>query len=77
MKFSMNGYRRKLSHDVQLLRNISERIALGNNFDSDELVIAVNNVITDSNIINCVYDDKESDFTDMSNLSVEHIKINV
>lgn len=76
MKFSMNGFRRQLSNDVESLREVTERIKEGEWYDPEELFGAVNQVITHSNVVNCVYYKGDPDFKDMSDLEVEHIETN-
>ena len=73
----MNGLRRNLSNNVANLAEIVICLKedLGSE-DFNELCEAVNNVIQDSNVLNCVFDpDNDADFTDMSDLEVDHIDI--
>lgn len=77
MKVSMNGLRRNLSNNVANLAEIVICLKedLGSE-DFNELCEAVNSVITDSNVLNCVFNpDDDTDFTDMSELEVDHIDI--
>jgi len=74
MKFSMNGFRRQLSNNVDDLKTITETMLNDEWFDKDSFVDAVNELITNSNVINCVYDNENPDFTEMSDLEVEHIE---
>lgn len=73
MRFSMNGFRRHLSCDVKELRDIAEAIIAGDWYDPDDFRRAVNEVITHSNVINCVYENSNPDFSDMSDLEVAHL----
>lgn len=73
MKFSMNGFRRQLNADVGSLREIVHGIVNSREFDKDELVEAMNEVIQHSNVINCVFDPEDPDFVDMSDIAVETI----
>lgn len=75
MKFSMNGFRRQLSNDVDSLREVAERIKNGDWYDPEELYEAVNQVITHSNVINCVSIPDDPEFKDMSDMEVQHIEI--
>ena len=74
MKFSMNGFRRQLSNDVEALKLISKAIIAGDFYDEEEFVDAVNDLIIKSNVINCVFQDDDEDFSDMSDLEVDHIE---
>lgn len=74
MKFSMNGFRRQLSGDVQALRDEVKKIISGEYCDHDDLIEAMNSVITHSNAVNCVYIDGDSDFSEMSDVEIEHIE---
>ena len=76
MKFSMNGFRRNLSGDVKSLRDIVEAIINDEYWEKEDLIVAANQIITHSNVVNCVYDNNDSDFTDMSDVEVEHIDRN-
>lgn len=75
MKFSMNGFRRQLSNDVSKLSELVEDVLRGDHYDEDDLVEAMNDVITHSNLINCVYSEGDEHFDDMSELEVEHIEL--
>jgi len=74
MKFSMNGFRRNLSNDVRELRDIVAAINNNQFYDKEDLVNAMNDVITHSNVVNCVYNPGDADFKDMSEIEVEHIE---
>lgn len=74
MKFSMNGFRRQLSNNVDDLKIITETMLRDEWFDKDSFVDAVNELITNSNVINCVFDDENPDFSEMSDLEVDHIE---
>lgn len=75
MKFSMNGFRRSLNADIQELRDIVESVVSEErDYDPEDLVTAMNNVITHSNVINCVYDKENPDFSEMGDLEIEHIE---
>lgn len=74
MKFSMNGFRKGLSWDIQTLRDVVWRAANGKAFDPDELIDAANAVISHSNVINCVYDDNDPEFSDLSHIEVKSIE---
>lgn len=76
MKFSMNGARRQLSNDAEALRDIARDIINGNFYEKEDLVEAVNKIITHSNVINCVYSKDDPDFTEMSDIQVEHLELN-
>ena len=75
MKFSMNGFRRTLSGDVETLRDIAQAVAAGHYYDQEDFVKAVNQIITHSNVLNCVYETGNPDFTDMGDLEVDHLEM--
>lgn len=74
MRFSMNGFRRQLSSDTKQLRDLVDSAAKGDYFDSEDLVEAMNDLITHSNVINCTFDKNNPDFSDLSDLEIEHIE---
>lgn len=71
----MNGFRKGLSEDVDELRQLVEKVVKGDFFDEEELVDAMNKVVTSSNVINCVFVEGDKNFTDLSDLEIEHIEI--
>lgn len=71
MKVSMNGLRRNLSGDVETLRDLVESVLKGEWYDGADLRNAMNDVIQDSNVLNCVFSKDDPDFTDMGNVEVE------
>ncbi|WP_417500758.1 hypothetical protein [Marinobacter sp.] len=75
MKFSMNGFRRQLSGDAENLRDIARDVMNEEWFDREDFVEAINQIITHSNVINCVYQNDDPDFVDMSDLEVGHLEI--
>lgn len=75
MKFSMNGFRRQLSGDVSNLRDMVENVAFGDWFDREDLINAMNQVITHSNVINCVYCKDDPDFSDLSDIRIENLEM--
>ncbi len=75
MKFSMNGFRRQLSEDVETLRNLVRDSLNGEFCDREELVEAMNQVITHSNVINCVYQKDDPEFVEIK-LEVDHLEMN-
>ena len=74
MKFSMNGFRRQLSNDCQQLKEIALSIISGDLYEHDDLIDAVNQLITHSNVINCVSIVGDANFSDMSDLEIEHLE---
>ena len=74
MKFSMNGFRRNFSEDVELLREIVSAVINDNDYDKEELVDSLNQVITHSNVINCIYDNENPDFNNMSDTEVKRLE---
>lgn len=74
MIFSMNGFRRQLSSDVDSLKKIVEEALTGQFYEDEDLVNAMNEVITHSNVVNCVYDIESPEFIDMSDLEIDHIE---
>tara|TARA_R110001583_G_scaffold34551_2_gene115897 strand:+ start:3053 stop:3280 length:228 start_codon:yes stop_codon:yes gene_type:complete len=75
MKFSMDGFRDQLSNDTRALKEIVGAVIRGEHYDEKDLVEAVNEVITKSNVLNCVYQEGDPLFNDMSEVSVEPIEI--
>lgn len=75
MKFSMNGFRSQLSGDTQDLRYIAKTIINDEWYSKEDLAEAVNAIIRHSNVLNCVFQPNDPDFTDMSDLEVEHIEL--
>lgn len=71
MKFSMNGFRRQLSHDVATLRDLVRDSINMELHDDAELVDAMNAVITHSNVVNCVYQEGDDTFIEMGELEIE------
>lgn len=74
MKFSMNGFRRNLHSDVEELREIAKSIIDNGRADpdeSEELMNAVNNMIIQSNTLNCVSIKDDPNFLDMSSLELQ------
>ncbi|NIC05216.1 hypothetical protein [Billgrantia bachuensis] len=71
MKVSMNGLRRNLSGDVETLRDLVESVLKGEWYDGEDLRNAMNDVIRDSNVLNCVFSKDDPDFTDLSSVEVE------
>lgn len=71
MKVSMNGLRRNLSGDVETLRDLVESVLKGEWYDREDLRNAMNDVIRDSNVLNCVYYKDNPDFTDLGSVEVE------
>jgi hypothetical protein len=75
MKFSMNGFRAQLSRDTESMKDIVQDIINDNFYEKEDLVEAMNEIITHSNIINCVYYSDDPDFTDMSGTEIEHLEL--
>lgn len=75
MKVSMNGLRRNLSRDIDTLREIVLLILQDEWYDKDELIEAMNDIIQDSNVLNCVFTD-DPEFTDISDIAIEQIESN-
>ncbi len=73
MKFSMNGFRRQLSNDVATLSEIITTVLNSDYYDDEDLIEAMNQVITHSNVVNCAYNNDDPDFSDMSDLEIDHI----
>ncbi|SDO28446.1 hypothetical protein SAMN04487957_10548 [Halomonas shengliensis] len=71
MKVSMNGLRRNLNGDVETLRRLVEAVLEGEWYDKEDLRDAMNDVIRDSNVLNCVYHKDDPDFSDMGQIEVE------
>ncbi|MBL4940930.1 MAG: hypothetical protein JKY81_04630 [Colwellia sp.] len=74
MKFSMNGFRRNFSEDMGLLREIVFAVINDNDYDKEDLVDLLNQVITHSNVINCIYDNENPDFSNMSDTNVKRLE---
>ncbi|WP_083004874.1 hypothetical protein [Halomonas sp. GT] len=75
MKFSMNGFRRQFSGDVKELRFIIKNVINDEWYSKEELAEALNAVVQHSNVLNCIYSSTDPDFTDMSDLEVEHLDL--
>lgn len=73
MKFCMNGWRKGLNQDVKALREIAQDILNGNDFDKDDLAIAVDAIITASNVINCVHQKDDENFILLEDMEVQHL----
>lgn len=73
MKVSMNGLRKNLSRDIDTLREIVLLILQDEWYDKNELIEAMNDVIQDSNVLNCVYTD-DPEFSDISDTAIEQIE---
>lgn len=74
MKFSMNGYRRNNCADIETLRDLVVGVLAGGNVDDEVLAEAMNQVITNANVLNCVFQTDDPDFVEMGDLEVEHIE---
>ena len=74
MKISMNGLRRNMSGNVESLRDAVQAVVSGGHYDKQELVEAMNQVISASNILNCCYDENDPDFADMGDIQVDFIE---
>ena len=74
MEVSMDGLRKGLCGNVQNLRDIVERVTVDDYFDNDELIEAMNDVIRDSNVLNCVYSDDNKSFNDIGHVEVAIIE---
>ena len=74
MKFSMSGFRRELSNNVEELREAVLQSVTGELYDEDHLVEVVNKIITQSNVINCVYNPDVPEFQELD-LEVEHLEL--
>lgn len=75
MKVSMNGLRKSLSDDVRELRDVIQAVISDEHYDKDDLINAANQVICDSNVMNCVYVTDDPDFTDMSEVEVDLLEV--
>lgn len=75
MKFSMNGFRRQLSGDIQELRFQVKNIINDEWYSKEDLAEALNAVIRHSNCLNCIYSSTDPDFTDMGDLEVEPLEV--
>lgn len=71
MKFSMNGFRHELSSDVRELRDLVQSIVEDDYWEKEDLISAVNNVITHSNVVNCVSAENDPDFSEMGHVTVD------
>lgn len=76
MKVSMNGLRRNLMSDIEELKHIVERVISGDyhdTFDRANLINAMNSVICDANVLNCIFNANDEHFSDMSHVELELI----
>ena len=74
MKFSMNGFRKELSNNAEELREAVLQSITGELYDEDRLIEVVNKIITQSNVINYVYNPDDPDFQELD-LEVEHLEL--
>jgi hypothetical protein len=74
MEVSMDGLRKSLSRDISYLKSLVIAAANMQLRDKDELFEAMNQVIQDSNILNCVYNNDDDSFTDLSDVRVDPIE---
>ena len=74
MKFSMNGFRRQLSNDIETLLELVRDSMNGELYDREDMVVAMNNVITHSNVINRVFNNDDPDFSEIE-LELEHLEL--
>lgn len=73
VSFSMNGWRRQLSEGVAELRDIVQAIKDDKDYNEDDLVAAVGELICLSNSVNCTSVEGVDGFTDMSDLEISHL----
>ena len=73
MNFSMDGFRKQLNVDLGDLKAILERVVAGKNFDVDDLAESFNIIVQHSNMINCVYDEGDASFSDLSHIVLDEI----
>jgi len=73
MKFSMNGFRGNLSNNVEELRDIVEKVLSEDFYEDEELKRCMNEVISNSNVLNCVFVKDDPEFIDMSHLEVKFL----
>lgn len=74
MNVSMDGFRKGLSGNVQNLRDIVKRVSVDDHYDNEELIEAMNDVIQDSNVLNCIYSENDESFNDLGHVEVEPIE---
>ena len=75
MKVSMDGLRSNLSSDIEKLREVAEAILKDEWFDKEDFEDAMNDVITSSNVLNCIYDNDNESFSDMGHVEVERLEV--
>ncbi len=69
--YSMNGFRHNLNNSLAELKALVKQIADDQSIDEDhldELMDSVNDLICQSNSVNCVYIPDDADFKNMSDL---------
>lgn len=77
MKFSMNGFRKQLSTDIEELKGTIESFLSDDYYLPDlreDLINQFNQIATHSNVINCVFDDSNPDFQDICHIEIELIE---
>lgn len=77
MKISMDGFRQSLTNDVGALKDIVTAVVDGDFnelYQKEDLINAMNQVISMSNALNCVYFKDNPDFTNMSDLRTKFIE---
>jgi len=73
VQYSMNGWRRQLSENMQELRDMVTSVLNDDYIDKDDLRNVVDELITLSNSINCVHIPGDENFSDMSEVEVPHL----
>ena len=75
MIFSMNGFRKNLNCDIENLRELIQSVIDDNDFDKEDLVDAMNQVICHSNTLNCVSIEGNKDFSLMEDLHADLLEM--
>ncbi|WP_336941451.1 hypothetical protein [Vibrio cholerae] len=76
ISFSMNGFRRNLHSDLKELKEIVESVINDEWFDKEDLERAMNEVICQSNCLNCVWLDGDENFKNMEDLELPMVNEN-
>ncbi|MAK91101.1 MAG: hypothetical protein CMI13_07710 [Oleibacter sp.] len=74
MKVSMNGLRQNLSEEIAWLRDQVQAVIRGEHYDEDDLRDAMNAVIQSSNVLNCVFNADDPDFSNIGHIELDLIE---
>lgn len=70
----MNGFRQQLSSDIANLRDLVKDALNDELLDPDDLIDAMNQVITHSNVVNCTFNTEDPSHTELA-IEIEHLEL--